>query len=242
MDTAFFIIWKKGKYMTRIISLVIVLSVLCSGLCLAQEENRYILRGNELYKKEKYADAEVEYRKALEKNRKSETAAYNLSNALYRQKRYKEAHALLDTLGKRKKTESEKSKIYHNMGNTFLQEKAYEQSIEAYKKALKHDSKAEDSRYNLSYAMKKLQQQQQQKQEQQQQKQEQQQQKQQQQDQQKKENKPQQSPKTPEEKQQIDKNQADQMLDALNRNEKELRKKNTKQKGKEGVPASGKNW
>jgi tetratricopeptide (TPR) repeat protein len=158
-----------------------------------------------------------------------------LSNALYRQKRYKEAHALLDTLGKLKKSESEKSKIYHNMGNTFLQEKAYEQSIEAYKKALKHDSKAEDSRYNLSYAMKKLQQQQQQQEQKKQQQQ-------QQQDQQKKENKQQQPPKQPDEKQQIDKNQADQMLDALNRNEKELRKKNTKQKGKEGVPASGKDW
>ncbi|MFN5319216.1 MAG: tetratricopeptide repeat protein [Bacteroidia bacterium] len=221
--------------MTKIVGLVILLSVLLSDFSLAQEENRFILKGNELYKKEKYADAEVEYRKALEKNRKSETAAYNLSNALYRQKRYKEAHALLDTLGKLKKSESEKSKIYHNMGNTFLQEKAYEQSIEAYKKALKHDSKAEDSRYNLSYAMKKLQQQQQQQEQKKQQQQ-------QQQDQQKKENKQQQPPKQPDEKQQIDKNQADQMLDALNRNEKELRKKNTKQKGKEGVPASGKDW
>jgi len=221
--------------MTKIVGLVILLAVLLSDFSLAQEENRFILKGNELYKKEKYADAEVEYRKALEKNRKSETAAYNLSNALYRQKRYKEAHALLDTLGKLKKSESEKSKIYHNMGNTFLQEKAYEQSIEAYKKALKHDSKAEDSRYNLSYAMKKLQQQQQQQEQKKQQQQ-------QQQDQQKKENKQQQPPKQPDEKQQIDKNQADQMLDALNRNEKELRKKNTKQKGKEGVPASGKDW
>ena len=221
--------------MTKIVGLVILLAVSLSDFSLAQEENRFILKGNELYKKEKYADAEVEYRKALEKNRKSETAAYNLSNALYRQKRYKEAHALLDTLGKLKKSESEKSKIYHNMGNTFLQEKAYEQSIEAYKKALKHDSKAEDSRYNLSYAMKKLQQQQQQQEQKKQQQQ-------QQQDQQKKENKQQQPPKQPDEKQQIDKNQADQMLDALNRNEKELRKKNTKQKGKEGVPASGKDW
>jgi tetratricopeptide (TPR) repeat protein len=222
--------------MRKIYGLIFFISLFYSSIALPQVENRYILKGNELYEKEKYADAEVEYRKALEKNRKSETAAYNLSNALYRQKRYKEAHALLDTLGKLKKTDSEKSKIYHNMGNTFLQEKAYEQSIEAYKKALKYDSKAEDTRYNLSYAMKKLQQQQQQ------QEQKQQQQQQQQQNQQKKENKQQQKPKPQEEKQQIDKNQADQMLDALNRNEKELRKKNTKQKGKEGVPASGKDW
>jgi Ca-activated chloride channel family protein len=229
--------------MTKIYGIVIFISVFCTGFSLAQEENRYIIKGNNLYDKEKYADAEVEYRKALEKNRKSETAAYNLSNALYRQKRYKEAHALLDTLGKLKKTESEKSKIYHNMGNTFLQEKAYEQSIEAYKKALKYDSKAEDTRYNLSYAMKKLQQQQQQQQQKgQQQQQKGQQQQQQQQNQQKKENNQQQAPKSPEEKQQIDKNQANQMLDALDRNEKELRKKNTKQKGKEGVPASGKDW
>jgi tetratricopeptide (TPR) repeat protein len=220
--------------MRKLMILIFLFSVGLSAE--AQKENKHIRKGNELYQQKKFDEAEIEYRKALEKNKEAAKAQYNLSNSLYRQKRYKEASAILDSLAAKTKDPKELSRLYHNLGNALLEDKAYDKSVEAYKKALKQDPTAEDTRYNLSYALKKLQRQQQ----------EQQQQKKQQQpkdnDQQKtKDQKPQQ-PKEEQRKQQINRDEAEQMLDALNRNEKELRKKTDKQKGKDGVPASGKEW
>jgi tetratricopeptide (TPR) repeat protein len=47
--------------------------------------------GNKFYNSEKYIEAEVEYRKGLQKNPSSFEANYNLGNSLFRQNKYKEA-------------------------------------------------------------------------------------------------------------------------------------------------------
>jgi len=47
-------------------------------------------------------------------------------------------------------------RAWHNIGNCYLQKKDYKQAVEAYKKALRFDPKDEDSRYNLAYALKHL--------------------------------------------------------------------------------------
>lgn len=212
--------------------------LMLAGTLQAQSSNELILEGNKHYEAKKYEDAEVAYRKALSRDRESWKALYNLSNSLYRQKRYQEAGVILDSLSAEIKDAEVLSKLYHNLGNAYMEQKDYQKGVEAYKKALKADPKAEDSRYNLSYALKKLQQQQQQQNQQQQKKQQNQDQKQ---NPQKQPNPPkEQKPK--EQKQQMKKEEMEQMLDALNRNEKELRKKNEKRKGEDGVPASGKNW
>lgn len=223
--------------MRKLITLIFLFSLGFSAE--AQKENKHIRKGNELYEQKKFDEAEIEYRKALEKNKEAAKAQYNLSNALYRQKRYKEASSILDSLALKTKDPKELSRLYHNLGNAMLEDKAYDKSVEAYKKALKQDPNAEDTRYNLSYALKKLQRQQQEQQQKQQQKQQQPKDN----DQQKpKDQNQKQQPKEEQRKQQINRDEAEQMLDALNRNEKELRKKTDKQKGKDGVPASGKEW
>ena len=61
-------------------------------------------------------------------------------------------------------SKDEKAKIYHNIGNSFLKSQKYKESIEAYKNALRNNPNDMDTKYNLIYAQKKLQQQQQQQQ------------------------------------------------------------------------------
>jgi hypothetical protein len=120
------------------------------------------------------------------------------------------------------------------MGNAQLKNKDYEQSVESFKKALKLDPKAEDSRYNLSYALQKLKQEKQQ-----------QQQKQQKQDKkqdQKQDQKQNQEKQKDQKKQNLNREEAERMLDALNRDEKELRKKTEKKASKNGQAGSGKDW
>lgn len=221
--------------MKRYLLLWLLLTVLPAGRMMAQRVNEHIRKGNELYEQKKFEEAEIEYRKAIEKDPEAWKARYNLSNALYKQKRYKEAGSTLDSLAGQIKDPELRSKFYHNLGNSRLEDKDYQGSIEAYKRALKTDPNAEDSRYNLSYALKKLQQQQQQQQQKQQQ----------QQQDQKQKPKPEQQQEQKEQKQQkqqLNRDEAEQMLDALNRAEKELRKKTDKRDGKEGVAGSGKNW
>ncbi|HBX61819.1 MAG TPA: hypothetical protein DEG63_01775, partial [Flavobacteriaceae bacterium] len=53
----------------------------------------YIIEGNEYYQKGKFDNAEVAYKKATMEDPTSVKANYNLGNALFQQKRYKESIA-----------------------------------------------------------------------------------------------------------------------------------------------------
>ena len=57
----------------------------------AQKERKLIREGNGLYDEQEFEKAEVEYRKALDKKAESYEAAFNLGDALYKQKKYDEA-------------------------------------------------------------------------------------------------------------------------------------------------------
>jgi len=210
--------------------LILPLYLFALSYAVAQSDASYFRKGNEQYKDGKYNEAEIQYRKGLEKNKDSWTGQYNLADALYKQEKYKEASVLLDSLAKRTKNPKQMSSVYHNLGNSLLREKAYEESIDAFKKSLKLDPEAEDSRYNLSYAYKMLKKQQEQQQQQQQQKKQ----------EKKEENKEQKQEE--QKKQNINQQEAERMLDALNQQEKQLRKNQQKKEKREGVGGAGKDW
>lgn len=50
-----------------------------------KQERNFIAAGNKLYRDKRYAEAEVQYRKAIEANQASETAIFNLAASLIRQ-------------------------------------------------------------------------------------------------------------------------------------------------------------
>ena len=58
---------------------------------MAQSVRSHIGDGNNLYKDQKYPDAEAEYRKSLEKDNKIMQGYFDLGDALYKQQRYDEA-------------------------------------------------------------------------------------------------------------------------------------------------------
>ena len=221
--------------MKQILFLMMILSV---SVGLSQTETSHFRKGNDLYNSGKFTESEIEYRKGLAKKQDSWTGKFNLADALYKQNKYKEASVILDSLSKSTKNNKQLSSVYHNMGNAQLKNKDYEQSVESFKKALKLDPKAEDSRYNLSYALQKLKQEKQQQQQQQQQDKKQDQKQDQKQNQEKKKDQKQEEQK----KQNLNREEAERMLDALNRDEKELRKKTEKKASKNGQAGSGKDW
>jgi len=128
---------------------------------LAQKERKYIRQGNKEFESENFENSEVSYRKAVDlEEEKSHQPAFNVGDALYKQKKYEDATTQFESIADLEISKEEKAKIYHNLGNSLLQSDKLKESVEAYKNALRNNPKDMDTKYNLAYAQKKLEQQQ----------------------------------------------------------------------------------
>jgi len=139
------------------ISLVLLLAFSTAGI--SQSDRRQVRQGNKLYQDEKFNEAEMRYRQSLEENPQNYKGIFNLGNALYRQGRLDEAAELFQGLSQFAPGEHERAYAYHNLGNTFLRSQKYAESIEAYKNSLRINPDDEQTRFNLAYAMRLLQEQ-----------------------------------------------------------------------------------
>ena len=86
----------KRHYFQLLKSFKLFRSYLCALLLLplfaeAQQERGLTRDGNKFFDKGKFADAEAQYKKALEKKNNFPEAVFNLGDALYKQQRYDEA-------------------------------------------------------------------------------------------------------------------------------------------------------
>ena len=208
-----------------------------SSLLFAQKEAPDIRHGNRDYNKDNFAEAEVDYRRGLEKNNQSYEAHYNLGDALFRQNKYPEAAEefmkaaqVIDP----KKDKQKAAKTYHNLGNSLFAQQQYDKAITAYQQSLRANPKDNDTRYNMVKAMQMLQQQQQQQQQQNQQNQDQQQQQQEQQQQQQEQEQnqdQQQQDQQQQDEQQMDQETAEQILQALEQDEQDTQEKLQRQQG-----------
>lgn len=122
----------------------------------AQEKDKNLSKGNEAFIAKNYADAEVEFRISQSKFSKKAKSSYNLGTAIYKQKQSGEAKYQFEKAIKFAKTKTEKHKAFHNLGNTLMNDKNYSGAVEAYKNALRNNSKDEETRYNYALAKKML--------------------------------------------------------------------------------------
>ena len=231
--------------------------MLLASLAVSAQGGRHQLReGNRDYNKQHYEQAEVQYRRALEHDSTDYRGQYNLAGCLYRQEKYGEAAShYQQALADQDITDRQRAQALHNQGNSLLksalqseQMQGLQQAVNCYQEALKLDPKNDDTRYNLAYARRLLQQQQNQQQQNQQQNQDQQkdqqqQQQQQQQDQQQQQQQDRQQQQNQQQQQQQDQQQqqqqmqgdqkrkkqdAERMLEAVKNNERQtLRDKKT---------------
>jgi Tfp pilus assembly protein PilF len=223
-----------------LILIFITFSVLVNG----QNERKHIRSGNKLFwdavrdttkiDTMKFSNAETEYRKALNKKPNDVQWNFNLADAIYKQQRFDEAAGKFADLAEKMVTPEEKARTLHNLGNSQLMNQKIDESIETYKKALRHNPNDLDTKYNLAYAQllkKKQQQQQNQNQDQNQDKQDQNQDKQDQnKDQQNQDNKNQQNQDQQNQQQQaqqnkISKENAEQLLQVLQNDERQIQDK-----------------
>jgi Ca-activated chloride channel homolog len=242
------------------VNIFLIALVILTSNGFSQSNRSTLNSGVDKYEEKKYTDAEVDFRKVIENSPKNFEANFNLGTSYYKQQKYEDAiKSFTGSLESANDNES-RAKVFHNIGNSLLKSNKLEQSIEAYKNALKFNPNDQDTKYNLSYALEMLKNKdkdknKQDKNDQNKKEQEKQDQKQQNQDQRNKdENKQeqQQNPQDQESKQdntkqpqqpkdvKISKDEAQRILDALKNNEKDLQKQLRKKTGR--VKKTDKDW
>lgn len=151
---------------------------LCISVMSAQKDAKAIYEGNNKYNNGQFPQSVSDYDNALKENPNNRKANFNLGAAIYRNAKLVLEGKLAVPEGQKilpdslaglmfdKSAEqfaivansvSDKDTLHqawHNIGNCYLSKKDYPQAVTAYKKALRYDSKDEETRYNLAYALK----------------------------------------------------------------------------------------
>jgi len=199
-------------------SVVTLFLLMVSVSTFAQTDRQYLRQGNKQFNAGDYANAEVSYRKAIEKNPRNPQAIYNLGNALMAQKKDSASIEQFQNAAKLETNPLRKYQSFHNIGVICQSHKMYGEAIEAYKSALRLNPDDDETRYNLVLCKHQKQKQDQKKQDQQQNKNDQKKddKKEQQQQDQKKQDKQQEKPKP-----QMSKDNAEQLLNAAMQQEKQ---------------------
>lgn len=135
----------------------------------AQDDKKYIRKGNREYDKSKYSDSEISYRKAIDNNKQSPDAIFNVGDALYKQNKFEEAGKQFVENTNQSNDKIKKSAGLYNLGNSLLKANKFDESVAAYKNSLKLNPDNVEAKYNLAYAQDMLKKQQEQQKQQQQQ-------------------------------------------------------------------------
>jgi Ca-activated chloride channel family protein len=219
-----------------------MLMVLVAVGASAQSDRQYVRQGNKQFRQGDYPNAEVSYRKALEKNPRNAQAVYNLGNALMAQKKDSAAIEQFQSAAKMETNTLRKYQSFHNIGVICQTHKMYGEAIEAYKNALRLNPNDDETRYNLVLCKHQKQKQDEQKQQQQQQQQQQQKQQQQQQKEDKKDQQKQNKEKQQQPNPQMSKENAEQLLNAAIQNEKQTQERMKKVQQQPQRRSTEKNW
>ena len=127
----------------------------------AQTDRQLVRRGNKQFRLGNSAEAEVLYRKAVEKNPRNAQANYNLGNALMLQRKDSLSINQLQTAAKLENNPIRRAQAYHNIGVICQQRQMFGEAIEAYKESLRNNPTDNETRYNLALCKRQQKQQQQ---------------------------------------------------------------------------------
>lgn len=184
----------------------------------SQDINRLIGKGNEAYRLQQYDKAVAAYKEALKADPGNTIALFNLGNALFKNKKYNEAANTYDEASKLAGDVKLQSQLFYNKGVALTQQKKLEESIAAYKQTLRMNTADTLARENLQRALNEKQQQKEDRKK----------------EQKENENRPKPQPNK------LNRQQVEQLLKALEEQERKLQDKMMKKPPAPGQP--GKDW
>jgi len=139
------------------LTIVSIFAPFCMAESIASKNNK----GNRLFEKGRYEDAEKAYLSAQGKDPGKPEVLYNLGNSLIKQKKYREGEQALGQ-AIQKGDKGIKAKSWYNTGNALFSMGNYKDSADAFVQALKLNPSDKDAKHNLELALMKLKQQEQQ--------------------------------------------------------------------------------
>ena len=119
---------------------------------MGQADRHDVRAGNRKFRKDKFKEAEIDYRKAVLKDSTSMKAQYNLASALYRQEDYEGAQKALSAVD----SEGAPAQYHYNAGDVALQRKDYASAVKSFREALLQEPDDLDAKENYIYAKKML--------------------------------------------------------------------------------------
>ncbi len=134
-----------------------ILAVLLCVMGYAQQSvknaNEEISKGNTSYKQGEYQKAETAYDEALRLQSSNTIAKFNKANTQYRQQKNTEAIKGFEAVIMDSRDNKTKADGFYNKGVILSGEKKLEESIEAYKNALRQNAADQQARENLQKAL-----------------------------------------------------------------------------------------
>jgi Ca-activated chloride channel family protein len=119
----------------------------------AQSTEALIRQGNRYYNKQDYDQSLSNYEKALKKSPGNPDAQFNQGDALYRKSEYEKAAASYDDVLQSRADDKTRQTAYYNKGVAEIRQKKLEESIDAWKNALRLNPADSDARENLVKAL-----------------------------------------------------------------------------------------
>ena len=157
----------KGGRKARAMLLVPCLLLSCLA-AMSQTDRDHIRRGNRLMRDSVFDKAQVEYKKAIEKDNANPIAHYNMGNAILWQARPERAaqgeeskgdSTILEclkeyeTAARLEKDKGRLAQIYHNMGVVYQAARQFDMAVDCYRKSLRNDPADDKTRYNYALAL-----------------------------------------------------------------------------------------
>lgn len=117
-----------------------------------QKSKDLVYEANALLEKDDFVSAEMEYRKAISKQKDNVAGVYNLAHSYYKKGNFDEALFRTQEAANNAETKEEKHRAFHNIGNILMQNKKCKEAVEAFKNALRSNPSDEETRYNFALA------------------------------------------------------------------------------------------
>lgn len=135
--------------------MILILALASAVTVSAQTDRKEVRAGNKAFRKGDFRKSEIDYRKAVLKDSLSVAAQYNLASSLYRQDDYEGAQKALSSIAETVsgiETAGTKADFYFNQGDVALAKKDYASAVKSFRQSLLLRPDDMDAKENYIYA------------------------------------------------------------------------------------------
>ena len=109
---------------------------------LAQDWKKDLNDARKLYKDTKYGESLKKYQSAQKHAPKNVDLSDEIAQSSYKANEFEKAEKIYNQSSSKKGNPSQKAKTYHNLGNSKMKQKKYDEAVEAYKESLRNNPKS----------------------------------------------------------------------------------------------------